>query len=72
MFTGSGKNSDKHVISDSPIVGSVAPEKESPIIILPGVMLDEEIIIENPEEGPEDVLVGTLDLRSDQAEDKKV
>jgi len=40
--------------------------KDSPVIILPGVMPDEEIIIENPEEGPDDVLVNTPDLRPDQ------
>jgi len=40
-------------------------KKESPVIILPGVLPDEEIIIENPEEGPEEVLVTTPDLRDE-------
>jgi len=39
---------------------------ESPTIALPGVLPDEEIIIENPEEGPEEVLVTTPDLRDDK------
>lgn len=39
---------------------------ESPIITLPGVLPDEEIIIENPEEGSEEVLVTTPDLRDDK------
>ena len=32
------------------------PEKKSPVVVSPGVLPDEEIIIENPEEGPEEII----------------
>jgi len=64
LFTNSIKgDAPKNLTPEVPVVGSSV--KDSPVIVLPGVMSDEEIIIENPEEGPEDVLVGTPDLRSD-------
>ena len=68
LFANSVKgNEPKSPMTQAPIANTVV--KDSPVIVLPGVMPDEEIIIENPEEGPEDVLVNTPDLRPDQ--DKK-
>lgn len=68
LFANSVKgNEPKSPITQAPIANTAV--KDSPVIVLPGVMPDEEIIIENPEEGPEEVLVNTPDLRPDQ--DKK-
>ena len=68
LFANSVKgNEPKSPMTQAPIANTAV--KDSPVIVLPGVMPDEEIIIENPEEGPEDVLVNTPDLRPDQ--DKK-
>lgn len=50
-----------------PIV-KITDKDEPPVIILPGVSPDEEIIIENPEEESEEVLISTPDLRD---KDKK-
>jgi len=43
---------------------------ESPVIILPGVLPDEEIVVENPEEEPDEVIIDTPDLRSTDKKDK--
>jgi hypothetical protein len=60
------KNSNKTPIIPIVPIAKKDSKKESPVIALPGVLPDEEIIIENPEEGPEEVLVTTPDLRDDK------
>src|SRR3989338_5972197 len=42
-------------ISETSIPETPIQDEKSPVIILPGVLPDEEIIIENPEEGPEEI-----------------
>lgn len=71
LVTGSDKNPETAPIT--PIAKK--EDEDSPIIILPGVLPDEEIVIENPEEGPEDVVINIPDLRDSsdkQTGDKKV
>ena len=52
-------NSKNSNIPVAPIA-KVSDSKEPPVIVLPGVLPDEEIVVENPEEGSEE---GVMDLR---------
>lgn len=61
VLISSGKSSDISVLP-RPTETKIDIKKESPAEVLP----DEEIIVENPEEGPEEVIVSTPDLRDDK------
>src|SRR3989344_52320 len=57
LFAGSGPKSGPDGNSPiSPIAKKDNNKKDAPVIILPGVLPDEEIIIENPEEGLDEII----------------
>ena len=71
FLAGSEKDSDDN--SDFKGNSTASATEESPVIILPGtseILPDEEIIIENPEEEPEETLIAVPDLRDDSDKQK--
>lgn len=57
LFAGSGPKSGPDGNSPiAPIAKKDDNKKDAPVIILPGVLPDEEIIIENPEEGLDEII----------------
>ena len=61
------------IIQISKVNSTASATEESPVIILPGtseILPDEEIIIENPEEEPEETLIAVPDLRDDSDKQK--
>ncbi len=64
-------NSDNNFVMPSaeevPITEIPVEKEESPVIILPSanILPDEEIVVENPEENPEEDIITTPDLRNE-------
>jgi hypothetical protein len=52
---GSKEDPDNATVAEAP-AKEPATEKSSPVIILPSALPDEEIVVENPEEGPEETI----------------